>query len=154
MQIGGPWGAAAGAVIGGVLGGLGGGAEEDAERLARQQAELIRKTALENQRRAELEMEQVLGGTRAAIAANNMLFTGSNKRYANQLETQFRADIAWDREQSRLEELVVKKGGAMAASQIRASGVASMVAGLGSAAQTGVFGSYSKQGGYTPPWKA
>jgi hypothetical protein len=152
MMLGGPVGAAVGAIAGGLFGGLGGGAEKDAMRLAREQARLIRATASENQRRATLEMEQVLGGTKAAIAASNILFTGSSRQYYNNMASQYQSDIQWDLAQARMEESIVMKGGQMTAKQIRASGVASMVSGIGAGASAGVFGSYSKSGGYKPPW--
>lgn len=152
MTIGGPVGAGIGAVAGGLFGALSGGGESDARKLAEEQAALIRKTGLENQRRAELEMEQVLGGAKAAIAASNILFTGSSKSYYNELAGQLRADISWNREQALIQERVAKRGGQVAASQIQRSGLSSMIGGLGAAGASGAFGSWSKQGGYTPPW--
>jgi len=152
MTIGGPVGAGIGAVAGGLFGALSGGGESDAKKLAEEQARLIRKTGIENQRRAELEMEQVLGGAKAAIAASNILFTGSSKSYYNELAGQMRADISWNREQAMIEERVAKRGGQVAASQIQRSGLSSMVTGLGSAAGSGALGSWTKAGGYTPPW--
>lgn len=152
MTIGGPVGAGIGAVIGGVMGGLGGGGEKKAKRLAEHQAKIIRRTAEENERRATLEMEQVLGGTKAAIAANNILFTGSARNYHQQLESQLNVDIEWEATKARMEEKLALMGGQAAASQIQASGITSMVKGLGSAASAGAFGSYSKAGGYQSPW--
>lgn len=151
LSGGNPIGAAVGAIAGGLLGSLSGGSEAAAKRLARTQMELIRKTALENQRRATLEMEQILGQGRATVAAGNLLNTGSSRRYLNQLQSQYLKDIAWERERSRMEELVVKRGGSMTANQIRASGVASMIGGFQQAAVT--FGPVfsSKSGPATVP---
>ena len=132
------WGTAIGAVAGGLLGAFSGGGESDAKKLAEEQARLIRKTGLENQRRAELEMEQVLGRTRAAIGASNLQFTGSSKSYYNELESQLRADISWEREQAMIEERIAKRGGQIAARQIQRSSFAGMIGGFSSAAK--VFG--------------
>ncbi|PLW82234.1 hypothetical protein CWI75_10675 [Kineobactrum sediminis] len=134
LSGGNPIGAAVGALAGGLLGGLTGGSDKKAKRLAGLQADLIRRTAQENQRRAELEMGQVLGYGRAAIAAGNLLETGSSRNYMNQLRSQFQQDIEWERVKAQMEEKAARMGGQITAGQIQARGLSSMIGGFQQAA--------------------
>lgn len=126
-----------GAVIGGVVGGLagfmGGGGEKEAEQLAEEQARLIDMTAAENLRRSFLEMDSTLGLTKATTYASNLQDSGSSRQYRRAVETQFRRDMAWDQQKARIESNLARQGGQVAADQIKASGVSSMIGGITSA---------------------
>jgi hypothetical protein len=134
----GPYGIAAGAIIGGIGGFLGGGGEDEAMKLAEKQANLIRQTSKENQRRMRLDLAQKMGWANAASYASNIQSTGSTRRYQRALESTGRTDMAWERERARLEAEIAMDMGQAAASQITSSSTASMIQGLTKAA--GVFG--------------
>tara|TARA_R110001592_G_scaffold38609_2_gene127301 strand:+ start:13749 stop:14270 length:522 start_codon:yes stop_codon:yes gene_type:complete len=146
------WGTVIGGALGGVAGFFGGGGEDKAEQLAEDQARFIEMAARENRRRATLEMNQVLGGTKALTYASNLQDVGSPRRYRTALETQFRNDMAWESYRARVEADMAREGGQLVSDQISRSGVASMFGGLSVAAGAGVFGSYTKTGGYKGPF--
>lgn len=146
-QIAPGWGTAIGAVAGGVLGILGGGGEDEAEKLAKQQADWHLAEGRENQRRGRLEMAQVLGRAEAAIGASNILMTGSSKRYTGQLESQLRADLSWEDTRYKMEAEFMRQGGQAAGDQIKRSSMGGMIQGLGMAASSGVFKKSTYGGG-------
>lgn len=148
----GPWGTGIGAVLGGVAGSLFGGGEDEAKRLARLQARNIKLTSRENLRRMRREMTFGVGQSRAAIGGSNIQFSGSANRYLKEYETESLRQMGFESQRARMEAEAATYGGELAADNIQRSGIASMLTGLGSAANAGVFGTYSKSTGYQPPW--
>ena len=107
-----------------IAGGLGG--KSAAEEAGEKQADIIRKTEAENQRRRELDLAQKLGGITGAVAASNLRMSGSTQRYKSGFESQYRSEMAWDKQKSRIEARMAEKAGDMA-------GQSAMYSGLGSA---------------------
>ena len=153
-MIGGPWGAVIGAGIGGLAGLMGGGGEDEAKKLAERQVKLLKSQAREQKRRDVAEMQRASGTARAAIAASGLMETGSSARYKNELETEYRRQIAYNDDVTRQRERLIKQGGDMAADQIQSAGISNMIGGFGSAlgAAAGA-GMFSKSGGGLEPIK-
>ena len=151
-KIGGPWGAAIGGILGGVGGFLSGGGEDDAKKLAKMQADIIMRTSAENQRVMRRQMERDVGFSRAAVAASNILETGSSARFIKGMEDEWRRNMAWERGKARTEARMARKGGQIAASKIEAAGLSAAIGGIGAAAGAGLFGSYTKDGYKWDPW--
>ena len=140
-QISPGFGTAVGAAIGGVAGFLGGGGEDDAERLAEEQAKLITQAGEFNRQQSLKETNQVLGATTAQVAANNLLMSGSSKRFRQAQEDEYRKMMSWEHFRAKKEAEHVREGGAAAAGAIRAGGISSMLQGFGAAASA--FGPFS-----------
>ncbi len=130
-------GTAIGGIAGGLAGLLGGGGESEARKLARMQVKMIRLEAAEQERRRLREMSRQLGHTRAAIAASNVLQTGSAARYTNEMEAEYRRQLAYDRYAARQQERMARKGADVASSQIQAAGIGTMIQGFGSLGAAG-----------------
>ena len=151
----GPYGAAIGGVVGGITGFLGGGAEDDAKKLAKLQADMIGKATEENLRTARMEMGRAVGGAVATVGASNLQFSGTSKQYTNAMAAEFKRNMNWQRVKGSMEAEAAKMGGTLTANKIEAAGVSSMMSGLGSAAKSGLLGSYNKDEGYTwDPWNS
>ena len=115
--------------ISSIAGGISG--KKAAEKAGKFQAKIIEQTAAENRRRRELDLQHQLGGVTAAVAASNLQMTGSSRRYRNVFESNYRAEMAWDKQKAMLDARAAKKGGA-------AVGKAAMFAGV-----TGSIGSFA-----------
>jgi len=115
--------AAVGAVTS-IAGGIAG--DKAAKEAGAMQADIIRKTEAENQRRRELDLQQKLGGITAAVGASNLRMSGSSQRYKSGFESQYRSEMAWDKQKSRIEARMAEKTGQLA-------GQSAMYSGLGSA---------------------
>ena len=147
----GGWGAGIGAALGGLGGALLGGGEDDAEELAEMQIREIERAEVENRRRTMLEMGMTLGTARAAIGASNIQFGGTSKKYTDMIESEYRHQMSWDRQRAKVQKEMAALGGQMAVDQMRSSGTQFMLSGIGSAANSGVFGTF-EGGSYKAPW--
>lgn len=147
----GPWGVAIGGALGAISGFLGGGGEDLAKQLARIQADAIERTGQETTRRMTRELAQGVGTIRAQIGASNIRFGGSALRYMNEFEAEGLRRLSWEKRRTKMEADAARLGGQIAASQIQSLGMSNMVASLGSAASTGLFGTYTKEDGYIGP---
>lgn len=146
-----------GAVVGGVLGGLagafgGGDAEERAEELAEEQKEQIRRTLVENRRRAMRDLANLRGTNVAATAASNLVGGGSSGRFARAQEAEFMRQLDWDRLKAFSDMQVVTLGGQAAVDQIRSAKISDAIGGITSAVTTfgpSIMDSFKKAPGST-----
>jgi hypothetical protein len=152
FTVAGPWGAAVGAVAGGIMGALGGGGEDEAQRLADKQAYLIGQARDEQRRRDNRQLDQEVGAIKQDVYSANIQFSGSSEAYTQEYGSEFRRQMAWEDMKAEMESRMVKEQGQIAADSISMAGIGSMVQGIGSAANAGAFGSYTKAGGYSAPW--
>lgn len=147
----GPVGTAVGGVLGGLAGLFGGGGEDEARELAKINADLVNITSLENQRRMNAERERSVGRMRAQIAASNILQQGSPERYIGEFEREALASLNFERNRSRLQQDAAIRGGEITADSISSASLGNMINSFGSAAGSGLFGSYSSSTGYQKP---
>jgi hypothetical protein len=134
--------AAVGAVTS-IAGGISG--KKAAEEAGKKQAKIIRQTGAENQRRMELNLDEQVGGIRAAIGASNLQLSGSSAKYKNVFESNLRSEMAWDKQKTRLEARMAEKTGQLAGSSAMYAGASSAV-GFASIA-AGRFSATPKTGG-------
>jgi hypothetical protein len=144
----GPIGTGVGAVVGGIGGFLGGGGEDEAEKMAEEQAYMIRRVAKENERTQRMEMKRTLGETKARTYASNLLDTGSSRQYRNVMEQEATRNIRFNAEMSEIQAQQALKGGEFAADTIKRAGVQSAVQGLTSLGVS-TFGSGKAPGATT-----
>ena len=93
-MVGGPVGAVIGGVLGGISGIMSGSAADDAKKIGRMNKQLIDMQTDENVRRQKMQMEMEVGTAVAQVAQSDLLFTGSSKRYVNELKSQWMQDVA------------------------------------------------------------
>lgn len=136
FQVGGVYGAVIGGVIGGAVGFFSGGGEDEAKEIAEQNAKYILDTQKENERRATLEHERIMGTARAAVYASNLQPTGGSMDYITAMGAEFRREMRWDRRRAHIEAKMALKGGQVVANRIERAGFTSMVRGIGDAAAT------------------
>lgn len=136
------WGTAIGAVVGGIAGFLGGGGEKDAKKLAKAQANEILRAARENARIQTRMANQSVSLSKATTYASNIMDTGSQRKYRNALESQYRQAINYDLGAANMRAEIVKQGGQDAAQAIQRQGFGQLLSGataLGSAYAGGAF---------------
>ena len=115
--------AAVGAVTS-IAGGISG--KKAAEEAGEATAANILATEKENQRRRQLDLGQKLGGITAAVHASNLQMSGSAQRYKQGFESNYRSEMAWDKQKARMDAKTAKKGGQI-------TGQSAMYSGIGSA---------------------
>jgi hypothetical protein len=89
-------------------------AKKAAKEAGKATAENILETEKENQRRRTLDLEQKVGGIRAAVYASNLQMGGSSLKYKNAFESNYRSEMAWDKQKARMDAETAKKGGQLA----------------------------------------
>jgi len=144
VMVGGPWGAVIGGVIGGIGGILSGGGEDDAKKAAEQQAQMIEMQAREEQRRKQMQINNVVGLTKATTYASNIQDTGSAKQYRNAMESEYRRELAYDRMVTKKQVEFTLEGGQAAADSISRAGVGSMFESFGQFGAAYVGGAFDK----------
>lgn len=118
-------GIAAVSAVSSIAGGI--SAKDAAEKAGEYQANMIEVTAAENERRRRLELQQKLGLITANVGASNVLMSGSSKRYHDEFESQYRAEMAWDKTKSRIEARMALKTGQTAGDSAMYSGIGNAV---------------------------
>jgi hypothetical protein len=106
-----------------IFGGISG--KKAAKEAGKATAANILATEEENQRRRKLDLEQKVGGIRAAVYASNLQMGGSSKKYKNVYESNYRREMAWDQQKARMDAETAKKGGQLAGDSALYSGVGS-----------------------------
>jgi hypothetical protein len=129
-------GAIVGGVVGGVLGFLGGGGEKEAKKLAKRQANAMRKVASENKRRAQNAADYQVSSSKVATYASNIMDDGSSKAYRNAQEGEYRKQIMFDYSSALDSANTVREGGTAAAQAIKNQGKSQLIGGVTSAATT------------------
>ena len=124
-------GVAAVGMVSSIAGGISG--KKAAEKAGEMQAMVIEQTAAENERRRKLDLAQQLGGITAAVSASNLQMSGSSKRYKAAYESNYRAEMAWDKQKSRIDARTAIKGGGAAGQSAMYSGIGSALNFAGSA---------------------
>lgn len=115
-----------------LAGGISG--KKAAEKAGEMQAKVITQTAQENERRRKLDLQSKLGSIKAGIYASNLQFSGTARKYTEGFESQYRGEMAWDKQKARIEARMAEKGGGMAGQQAMYSGLGSAIGFTGSAA--------------------
>jgi hypothetical protein len=108
-----------------VIGGING--KDAAEKAGEMQADMIERTAQENKRRRELDLQHDLGSITAAVAASNIQMTGSSKRYKSGYQQQYRQEMAWETAKANMDARMAIKTGQMAGDTALYSGLSSAV---------------------------
>ena len=120
--------AAVGAVTS-IAGGISG--KKAAEAAGKRQAQIIEATSRENQRRRELDLQENLGAISAGVHSSNIQMSGSAARYKAGFETNYRSEMAWDKQKARMDARTAKKGGQLAGQQAMFAGVGSAITSVG-----------------------
>lgn len=101
-------------------------AEQNAQRIAAEKAEQLRKM--------QLDQSRTLSQAKAAAAASGMTVEGSQKSYIEQMRESFKAEQDWLASASTSQQAIVRAQGEMEAGATRAAGQIAFVRGVGSAA--------------------
>ena len=117
-------GIAAVGAVSSIAGGM--SAKDAAEKAGEMQAKMIERTRQENKRRELRDLGKSMGDITARVAASNVLMTGSSQRYKQDYESEFKREMAWRDEKSRMDARTALKTG-------QAAGDSAMYQGLGSA---------------------
>lgn len=135
-----------------IAGGISG--KKAAEKAGEYQAKMIEVTAAENERRRRLELEQKMGLITANVGASNVLMSGSSKRYSDEFESQYRAEMSWDKTKARIEARMAEKTGQAAGSAAMYSGIGSAVgfAGQAFSAASSALSAKKPSGGLGADW--
>lgn len=101
-------------------------AEQNAQRIAAEKAEQMRKM--------QLDQARTLSQAQAAASASGMTVEGTQKSYIEQMRDSFKAERDWLQASSASQQSIVRAQGAMEASATKAAGQIAFVKGVGSAA--------------------
>ena len=101
-------------------------AEQNAQRIAAEKAEQLRKM--------QLDQSRTLSQAKAAAAASGMTVEGSQKSYIEQMRESFKAERDWLQASSASQQSIVRAQGSMEAAATRSAGQVAFVKGVGSAA--------------------
>lgn len=101
-------------------------AEANAQRIAAEKAEQLRKM--------QLDQSRTLSQAKAAAAASGMTVEGTQQSYIEQMRESFKAEQDWLQASSASQQSIVRQTGAMEASATKAAGQIAFVQGIGSAA--------------------
>jgi len=109
-------------------------AEQNAQRIAAEKAEQLRKM--------QLDQSRTLSQAKAAAAASGMTVEGTQQSYIEQMRESFKAEQDWLQSASASQQSIVRAEGAMQAGATKAAGQIALVQGFGSAASgtAGAFG--------------
>lgn len=101
-------------------------AEQNAQRIAAEKAEQLRKM--------QLDQSRTLSQAKAAAAASGMTVEGTQQSYIEQMRESFKAEQDWLQASSASQQSIVRATGQMEAGATRAAGQIAFVKGVGSAA--------------------
>ncbi len=101
-------------------------AEANAQRIAAEKAEQLRKM--------QLDQSRTLSQAKAAAAASGMTVEGTQQSYIEQMRESFKAEQDWLQASSASQQSIVRQTGAMEASATKSAGQIAFVKGVGSAA--------------------
>lgn len=100
-------------------------AEANAQRIAAEKAEQLRKM--------QLDQDRTLSQARAAAAASGVSVEGTQKTYIEQMRESFKAEQDWLRSASTSQQAITRAEGSMQAGITRAQGTAALVGSIGRA---------------------
>ncbi len=100
-------------------------AEQNAQRIAAEKAEQLRKM--------QLDQSRTLSQAKAAAAASGMTVEGSQKSYIEQMRESFKAEQDWLASASASQQSIVRAQGSMEAAATRSAGQIAFVQGVGKA---------------------
>ena len=98
-----------------------------AKKAGKAQSKIIKATEAENQRRRMLDLNQQLGGITAAVAASNLLMSGSAAQYRGAYEANTKLEMGWDAQKARMDAKFARMTGAAAGQTAMYSGVSSAI---------------------------
>jgi len=82
-----------------------------AKEIGKLQSARIEKTAKANRLQAQKRLNHALGYNEAAVATSDILMSGSARRYQMGLESEAKAEMAWNDEIARMDARIARKGG-------------------------------------------
>lgn len=108
-------------------------ASESAMNTAKYNANLIKQQTAEQVRRAQMQQDQLLGESRAAIGGSGVTNSGSPAQYLQAIETEGSRQIDWMEKSGSMQADLAIRQGKQAANAYDAQGTMGLISGIGGA---------------------